>query len=597
LLLCSAAQAAPLTTGADFLLFTTGARPDGMGQAFAAVADDVNTLSFNPAGLGNIRLPEVGYGYVNFPGDVTFQFLGAAIPLGPAGVLGLGYLSMGTAPFDSTGGGGPLVSIQEQAFTAGWGLSLYDLHLGASAKYVRRDLDGILGQGFGLDLGLRLRLDPTWTLAASALNLGPGIAFEGASPEPLPTALHLATALALVEEEGHKLDLAVDLGWNTVTNTQTLGVGAEYLVQGAVFLRAGYFGWSQDDQIHLDGLSAGAGVRVEFLQLDYAYQPFNEIGAIHRFSGLLRWDGPWMKGVEPNAPRHVKTSSTARGLMVRWEKPQGPSSAFEVTLEPLDGRPVLRSPRVTTSYHLFRDLEPGSLFKVSVRTLGEGGTKSFPSVDTLIRVRLPRSGEGKGDMRVNWSGKGFGTVEGGGGLLGELDGVGLKLSWERVPGAKGYHLYRQDRAGRMERATISPRASGPLWLTEASSGGFTWVVTALLEGDKERVVGSLPWDPSSAVRAALVKDAQLVLKASAQSESRVFLDWGRLPSASGYSLFLSREPDGVLEFAKDYGPDQVTDLLKMDRGRGPKVYFLVAPKATGGSYLGRSNISGASLFF
>ena len=55
--------ATSLTSGADFLLMTTGARPDGMGQAFSAVADDINTLSFNPAGLGNIRLPEIGYGH------------------------------------------------------------------------------------------------------------------------------------------------------------------------------------------------------------------------------------------------------------------------------------------------------------------------------------------------------------------------------------------------------------------------------------------------------------------------------------------------------------------------------------------------------
>ncbi len=73
-----------------------------MGQAFSAVADDINTLSFNPAGLGNIRLPEVGYGYESFLGGIDYNFVGAAIPAGAAGVLGLGYITMGTAPFNST---------------------------------------------------------------------------------------------------------------------------------------------------------------------------------------------------------------------------------------------------------------------------------------------------------------------------------------------------------------------------------------------------------------------------------------------------------------------------------------------------------------
>src|SRR5271169_5054244 len=86
-LLATGAGAAPLTSGADFLLMTTGARPDGMGQAFSAVADDINTLSFNPAGLGNIRLPEVAYGREEFVSDIHYDFVGAAIPTGDAGVL------------------------------------------------------------------------------------------------------------------------------------------------------------------------------------------------------------------------------------------------------------------------------------------------------------------------------------------------------------------------------------------------------------------------------------------------------------------------------------------------------------------------------
>ena len=39
------------TTGAQFLKIGTGARPVAMGYAFSAVADDLNALYWNPAGL------------------------------------------------------------------------------------------------------------------------------------------------------------------------------------------------------------------------------------------------------------------------------------------------------------------------------------------------------------------------------------------------------------------------------------------------------------------------------------------------------------------------------------------------------------------
>ena len=160
-LLPSVSTGAPLTTGADFLLMTTGARPDGMGQAFNAVADDINTLSFNPAGLGNIRMPEVGYGHESFVSDINYDFIGAAIPFGSAGVLGLGYLSMGTAPFNSTADPtAPAVTVQDQALIAGWGKSFYDIHVGAAVKYINRHLDTVQGSGLGFDLGLRYRLFP-----------------------------------------------------------------------------------------------------------------------------------------------------------------------------------------------------------------------------------------------------------------------------------------------------------------------------------------------------------------------------------------------------------------------------------------------------
>lgn len=80
--------------------FPVGARPAAMGEAFTAVADDVHSLYYNPAGLASLYRPEVTAYYARpFPGlsdqSKTAQtFVGAAMPIpqdGRWGGLGLGY--------------------------------------------------------------------------------------------------------------------------------------------------------------------------------------------------------------------------------------------------------------------------------------------------------------------------------------------------------------------------------------------------------------------------------------------------------------------------------------------------------------------------
>ncbi|HHN74500.1 MAG TPA: hypothetical protein ENK10_04655 [Acidobacteria bacterium] len=50
---------------ASFTLRGAGARAAGMGGAFTAVADDATAASFNPAGLAQLRLPEISVVYSN----------------------------------------------------------------------------------------------------------------------------------------------------------------------------------------------------------------------------------------------------------------------------------------------------------------------------------------------------------------------------------------------------------------------------------------------------------------------------------------------------------------------------------------------------
>jgi len=280
---------AALTTGADFLLVSGGARADAMGHAFSAVADDINALSFNPAGLASIKLPEAGYSRESFVSDVHFDFVGIAIPAGPAGVFGLAYQGMGTDPFNSTANtSAPLVSALDKAFTLGWGKSFDCLQVGVAAKYIDRQIGTATGNGFGFDLGLRYCITQDLTVAGSVLNMGPGIQFT--TLESLPTVLDFGAAYKFHDDSVNSLTLAADSIFNLTTATQRYGIGAEYWYKDILALRTGYlFNTTTSDE----GFSAGVGVKVSVIEIDYAFLPLTSIGSVHRFSALLSWNGDW----------------------------------------------------------------------------------------------------------------------------------------------------------------------------------------------------------------------------------------------------------------------------------------------------------------
>jgi hypothetical protein len=75
----------PSTSGVIILKYTSGARALGMGESFVAIADDVNCLCWNPAGLTQIRNHEISMMYLNGLVDSWFGFLGYAHPLGAKG--------------------------------------------------------------------------------------------------------------------------------------------------------------------------------------------------------------------------------------------------------------------------------------------------------------------------------------------------------------------------------------------------------------------------------------------------------------------------------------------------------------------------------
>ena len=73
-----------------------GTRPLGMGGAFMAVADDGNTITWNPAGLPRLRRKEFNSTYADLYGmGISHSYIGIVWPFSDRLALGMDWASLG----------------------------------------------------------------------------------------------------------------------------------------------------------------------------------------------------------------------------------------------------------------------------------------------------------------------------------------------------------------------------------------------------------------------------------------------------------------------------------------------------------------------
>ena len=82
------------TTAAQFLKIGVGARAVGMGSAFAATADDVTSIYWNPAGLAMNLSNEALFNHTNWIADVGVDFAAIATNLEGFGTLAVSFTAI-----------------------------------------------------------------------------------------------------------------------------------------------------------------------------------------------------------------------------------------------------------------------------------------------------------------------------------------------------------------------------------------------------------------------------------------------------------------------------------------------------------------------
>jgi len=280
------------TTGAQFLKIGPGARAVSMGGAFSAVADDLNSIYWNPAGLAGQKSRQATASYIQYFQGTNIGFLGYSQKVRQHGAFGVGldYLTIGEIERRSTD-----VDTSEGTFGAS-DMALYlsyandtlmsqyikGVKLGTNIKIIRQTIDTQTAQSFALDIGA-LYATPVKNLTAGLgiYNLGGQVKFidEG---DPLPLDVRVGGAYRCLN---NKLLFAVDIDDYINDGRLTEAIGAEYTFKKMLSIRAGYkLGMDSNALGGLAGFAAGLGINVWNIQMDYAFVPYGELNDTHRIS-------------------------------------------------------------------------------------------------------------------------------------------------------------------------------------------------------------------------------------------------------------------------------------------------------------------------
>lgn len=327
------------TAGAQFLKIGPGARVDSLGGAFGAIANDVTTIYWNPAGLSQLEKTSFSDTHTIWLADVRYNYLAFAIPIQKVGTLG-GSVTFLNVPdteitnLDFPDGTGLWYSAWDTAVSLAYSRQLYEkesgvnLSFGINAKYIHQQIHRESARGIAIDVGTLYHTGwRSLRIGMSFSNFGPEMRFSGPdlkagtevagneelaeySPHPdttnptvkaeldtvefpLPSNFRLGVAYDLIDDDSNLLTIALD-GNHPNDNSERLNLGLEYWYRKMAALRAGYkFRLGPDRSDDEEGLTLGLGIHLKFgntmLSLDYAFADFGYLNDAHRVSVGLKF--------------------------------------------------------------------------------------------------------------------------------------------------------------------------------------------------------------------------------------------------------------------------------------------------------------------
>lgn len=322
------------TTTANFLEIGIGSRATSMGDAYVAVANDVSSIYWNPAGLSNVPNSSALFMVQPWLVDIDMLFAGGAVVVPKIGVFGLGITHLDYGQMDVTNleyqnGTGERFGASDMAATFTFSRKIVSwFSFGSSMKYISSKIWHSSANAFAVDLGVLVNTKffsftgndkDGLNIGMSISNYGTRMQYDGidsyqpidisefedgnygdvagqfrTSQWELPLIFRIGFALKPIVSNTVNLTVSAD-ALHPNNNAESLNIGAalDYKIPsfGQVSLTSGAKNGMRS--INSDGdnfsITFGFGVKMfhlgnKSLSIDYSYKPMGILGNVQIYT-------------------------------------------------------------------------------------------------------------------------------------------------------------------------------------------------------------------------------------------------------------------------------------------------------------------------
>jgi len=311
------AQTKTGTTVGQFLLIEPSARYAGMGNAAVASSEEIAATYYNPGALGRLHGYGVQVTHSEWLADIAYDYVAALVGMGNIGNLLFTATSLQSGEIDVRTvdqplGTGERYTVSDIALGVGYGRQVTDrFSMGVQVSYMQETIWHSSLATVAINVGTLYNLTPGGLrLGASIANFGLAARYQGRDLRiqydndprrygdnsslpgeiytekfPLPVLFRVGLSLPMRINSQHQIWAAVT-AFHPSDNTESISLGVEWQMFGAVALRAGYQNlFLQDSEV---GLTLGAGARLALgdteLHVDYAWADHGRLAYTQRFS-------------------------------------------------------------------------------------------------------------------------------------------------------------------------------------------------------------------------------------------------------------------------------------------------------------------------
>ncbi|MBP7652452.1 PorV/PorQ family protein [Candidatus Dependentiae bacterium] len=275
-----------------FLKMPVGSRAIGIGGAFTSVAEDINSMFWNPGGLGFLKKNEIMFMHNNYFQDLKFHYLGAVLKFDKhKSALGLSVTIFDGGIFDRTfitgsqnnpeeltSGG---FDAEDMSVSLSYGVELVkNIGLGASLKYLKSEIAEYSASGAAIDLGIQFKpeLDIPVKFGLSLKNIGTKLKYLS-EKEDLPLTIKAGCNADIEFNDVFCLIPAADIGYSN-SSEMSYNMGIEFLWFKNYGLRFGFDSLNDAGS----GITIGAGAKINEFSFDYAFVPYSKLGNSHNIT-------------------------------------------------------------------------------------------------------------------------------------------------------------------------------------------------------------------------------------------------------------------------------------------------------------------------